>query len=96
MREASDASTLVTDLITGRPARLIRNKITDDLVASSLEAVSFPAQMSLIAPLGAAGDREVTALFAGQSAALAKDSNAASFVESLGQETTRRLHAVHD
>ena len=96
VREATDASTVVTHMITGRPARLIRNKLTDDLVASALEAVSFPAQMSLIAPLGTAGDREVTALFAGQSAALAKDRNAASFVEALGQETTRRLHAFHD
>jgi nitronate monooxygenase len=96
VREASDASTVVTDMITGRPARLFRNKLTDDLVASALEAVSFPAQMSLIAPLGAAGDRAVTAFFAGQSAALAKDGNAASLVESLGQETTRRLRAFHD
>ena len=96
VREASDASTVVTDMITGRPARLFRNKLTDDLVASALEAVSFPAQMSLIAPLGAAGDRAVTAFFAGQSAALAKDGNAASLVVSLGQETTRRLRAFHD
>ena len=96
VREASDVATVVTDMITGRPARLIRNKLTDDLVGSALEAVSFPAQMSLTAPLGAVGDREMTALFAGQSAALAKDGNAAILVESLGQETTRRLHAFHD
>jgi nitronate monooxygenase len=96
LREANDACTVVTDMITGRPARYIRNRLTDDLIASGLEPVSFPAQMSLTAPLGPTGDREMTALFAGQSAALAKDTDAASFVESLGRETTRRLRVFHD
>ena len=91
LREASDAGTVVTDMITGRPARYIRNKLTDDLIASGLEPVSFPAQMSLTAPLGSTGDREVTALFAGQSAALARDGHAAALIETLAEETSRRL-----
>jgi nitronate monooxygenase len=93
LREASDACTVVTNMITGRPARYIRNKLTDDLIASGLEPVSFPAQMSLTAPLGPTGDRAVTALFAGQSAALAKDTQAAALVETLAEETSRRLSA---
>ena len=93
LREANDASTVVTDMITGRPVRSIRNRLTDDLIASGLEPVSFPAQMSLTAPLQAAGDRDFTMLIAGQSAALAKDTNAAALVESLAEETSRRLHA---
>jgi nitronate monooxygenase len=96
LREASDACTIATDMITGRSARFIRNKLTDDLIVSGLEAVSFPAQMSLTAPLGTTGEREMIALFAGQPATLATDINAASFVQSLGQETTRRLRAFHD
>src|SRR5690349_2489506 len=67
MREASDASTIVTDMITGRPARYIRNRLTDDLIASGLEPVSFPAQLSLTAPLETTGDREFTILLTGQS-----------------------------
>ena len=93
LRDASDACTVVTDMITGRPARYIRNKLTDDLITSGLEPVSFPAQMSLTAPLGPTGDIEVTALFAGQSAALAKDTHAAALVETLAEETSRRLSA---
>jgi nitronate monooxygenase len=96
LREASDSCTVVTDMITGRPARYMRNKLTDELIASGLEPVAFPAQMSLTAPLGATGDREVTALFAGQSAALAKDTNAAALVESLAEEASRRLQAFRD
>ena len=93
LREANDASTIVTDVITGRPARYIRNKLTDDLIASGLEPVAFPAQLSLTAPLGMTGDRDLTALFAGQSAALAKDTTAAVLVESLAEATSRRLGA---
>jgi nitronate monooxygenase len=95
LREATDDCTLVTDTITGRPARYIRNKLTDELIASGLKPVAFPAQLSLTAPLGATGDRELTALFAGQSAALARDTTAAEFVHSLAEETTRRLRAMN-
>ena len=83
-------------MITGRPAHYIRNKLTDDLMASGLEPVSFPAQLSLTAPLGATGDRELTALFAGQSASLARDTNAADLVQSLAEETSRHLRAFRD
>ncbi|HEY7552739.1 MAG TPA: nitronate monooxygenase family protein [Hyphomicrobiaceae bacterium] len=95
LREATDACTIVTDTITGRPARYISNKLTDDLIASGLNPVAFPAQLSLTAPLGATGDREFTALFAGQSAALARDTTAAELVRSLAEETTRRLRALN-
>jgi nitronate monooxygenase len=95
LRDATDDCTIVTDTITGRPARYIRNKLTDDLVASGLKPVAFPAQLSLTAPLGATGDRELAALFAGQSAALARDTTAAELVHSLAEETTRRLRAMH-
>jgi len=93
LREADDACTIVTDMITGRPARYIRNRLTDDLIASGLEPVSFPAQLSLTSPLETSGDREFTILLAGQSVALAKDTNAAALVESLAEETSRRLSA---
>ncbi len=95
LRDATDACTIVTDTITGRPARYIRNTLTDDLIASGLKPVAFPAQLSLTAPLGATGDRELAALFAGQSAALARDTTAAELVRSLAEETTRRLRAMN-
>jgi nitronate monooxygenase len=91
--QADDACTFVTDMITGRPARFIRNKLTDDLVASGLKPMPFPVQLSVTLPLGASGDRELTALFSGQSAALTKETTAAELVESLAEETSRRLRA---
>jgi len=68
---------------------------TDDLIASGLKPVAFPAQLSLTGPLGATGDSELAALFASQSAALARDTTAAELVQSLAEETTRRLRAMN-
>ena len=90
---ADDASTVVTDVISGRPCRYIRNKLIDDLAASGLTPLPVPAQQSLTARLGDTGDREWTALTAGQSAALARAMKAAELVEQLADETTRRLRA---
>ena len=93
LREPTDACTLVTDMISGRPARYVKNGLIDDLVASELRPVAFPGQYSLTAPLGRTGDRELTALFAGQSAALAKDTNAGTLVASLAKATSECLRA---
>lgn len=93
LREPTDACTVVTDMITGRPARYIKNKLVEDLLASDLRPVTFPAQLSLTAPLGNTGDRELTALFAGQSAALARDTTAGTLVESLAEATSDCLRA---
>ena len=90
---ADDASTVVTDLISGRPCRYIHNRLIDDLVGSGLEPPPVPAQYSLTRPLDAGGDREWTVLTSGQSAALARATTAAELVERLADETTRRLRA---
>jgi len=59
----------------------------------SLKPLPIPAQLSLTFPLGAAGDSDWAVLWSGQSAALAKDTNAAELVQRLAEETTRRLRA---
>ncbi len=93
LREPTDACTVVTDVITGRPARYMKNKLVEDLMASDLKPVAFPGQFSLTAPLGPTGDWELTALFAGQSAALARDTTAGALVESLADATSKCLSA---
>src|ERR1051325_11094290 len=93
LAEASDASTVVTDVISGRACRYIRNKLIDDLVESGLTPLPVPAQQSLTRPLGKTGHHDWTALTSGQSAALAKHTNAAELVEQLAEETGKRLRA---
>lgn len=90
---ADDSSTVVTDVISGRACRYIRNRLIDDLVASGLQPLPVPAQQSLTRKLGDSGEREWTALTSGQSAALTRAMNAAELVERLAEETTRRLRA---
>jgi nitronate monooxygenase len=90
---ADDACTVVTDVVSGRACRYIRNRMIDELVASGLQPLPVPAQQSLTQPLAASGDREWTPLTAGQSAALARDTNAAELVERLAEETSRCLRA---
>ena len=93
LAEASDDCTIVTDVISGRPCRYIRNKLIDDLVESGLKPLPVPAQQSLTRPLSNSGDREWTALTAGQSAGLSNDKHAAELVQRLADETTHRLRA---
>jgi hypothetical protein len=45
-------------------------------------------------PLAESGDRELTPLFSGQSAALARDTHATELVQRLAEETDQRLRAL--
>jgi nitronate monooxygenase len=93
LSDASDDCTVVTDVISGRPCRYIRNKMIDDLAKSGLKPLPVPAQQSLTRPLGASGDRDWTTLTSGQSAALSRDRHAAGLVQRIADETVRRLRA---
>jgi nitronate monooxygenase len=90
---AGDDCTVVSDVISGRPCRYIRNRMLDELAASGVQPLPVPAQQSLTQPLAASGAPDWMALTCGQSAALATDTNAADLVERLAEETTRRLRA---
>lgn len=93
LAEATDSCTVVTDVISGRPARYIRNRLLDDLMQSGLQPLPIPKQLSLTMPLGSSGDRELTALFAGQSAGMVRHRTAADLVETLAQDALRRLRS---
>jgi len=93
LAEAGDADTVVTPVISGRPARFIRNRLIDDLAEPGAEPLPFPAQASLTHPLAAGGDRELTALYAGQSAALTRALSAEELVRTLAEEAAESLRA---
>jgi hypothetical protein len=59
----------------------VKNKLIEDLLTSDLGPVEFPARLGLTSPLGDTGDKELTALFAGQSAALARDTTAGTLLD---------------
>jgi len=88
---ASDADTLVSPVISGRPARLVRNRLIDEL--QDAEPLPFPAQLSLTWPLRSTGDPALNALFSGQSAALTRAMPAGDLVRTLAAEAGERLKA---
>jgi nitronate monooxygenase len=86
LRNASAEATTITRAFSGRPARALRNRITEELG----DALPYPAQLSLSAPLGAAsvkqGSGELLAMWAGQAAPLAREMPAAELVARLSEE----------
>jgi nitronate monooxygenase len=94
LAEADDASTVVSEMVTGRPARMIRNRLVDELAASGLATLPFPAQLSLTGRLAASGDPQLDILMSGQSAALTREMGAAELVQSLAEQIGARLSAV--
>jgi nitronate monooxygenase len=83
-------STTITRAISGRPARAIRNRITE---RRGDEPLPFPAQLSLTGPLGAAaaerGSAAFLAMWAGQGAPLASELPAGEVVAGIVAEAER-------
>ena len=96
LADVADTSTLVTDVISGRPARFIRNQIVETLSAPGAAPLPFPAQSTLTAALDATGDGDVLTVLAGQSAALAREMPADDLVNTLAEETTLCLEGFVD
>lgn len=90
LRAARDSNTVVTDVLSGRPARFMKNELIARLEGET--PVPFPAQLSLTGPLGAGGSPALSPVFAGQSAALGRPLPAAALVETLARETEVHLN----
>jgi len=86
--EVSDHATVVTKLFSGRPARAIRNHLTEGLHDVEGKAAPFPTQRGMVAPLTAAsaktGRAEFMQMWSGQAAKLSKP-------EPAGEKTTRLM-----
>jgi nitronate monooxygenase len=93
LAQAGDESTRVTRLHSGKPARAIRNRLLDELADAEEHIAPYPAQRSLVAPLGGKGDGAYMALWAGQNVGLTREMPAADLVRTLAQETAARLKA---
>jgi nitronate monooxygenase len=86
---AADETT-ITRAFSGRPARAVRNRVSEALAGE--EVLPFPLQRDLTLPLAEGGDpAEVLAMWLGQAAPLATKRPAAEVVEALVAEADRRL-----
>jgi nitronate monooxygenase len=93
LNSAADEDTRLTKVFTGRSARTLRNRLIDEM--GDMEALEFPAQLSLTLPLfqanSEAARRAFLPLWAGQAAPLVRDLPAATFIETLVAESQGRL-----
>ena len=90
---SEDAGTVVSTVVSGRPARFIKNRLIEELSRPGAEPLPFPAQLSVTYPLEASGDRDFMGLYAGQSVALTREMPAADLIQTLAAETSQRLRA---
>lgn len=85
---ATAEDTRVTRVFTGRPARALRCRLTDEV--TDADALAFPLQASLLAPIWGVDDDKVRSAFmpfwAGQSVALMREMAASELVEKLAAE----------
>ena len=91
LSNAQEASTILTNLISGVHARFIKNRLIEELQKPGVKPLPFPAQYSLTLPLGETGDKEFTDLLSGQSVALTREMSAADLVHTLAEETGKCL-----
>ncbi|CAA9534771.1 MAG: Enoyl-[acyl-carrier-protein] reductase [FMN], partial [uncultured Thermoleophilia bacterium] len=87
LRTLVETDTVVTDVVTGRPARWVRNRVVDALAAADA-SLGWPRQGQAVADVRAAAARagraDLLPMLAGQSAGLVDDAHdAAAIVRSL-------------
>jgi nitronate monooxygenase len=95
LAKADADSTAVTNLMTGKPARGIVNRVMAEVGPLSDHAPAFPHAATALAPLRAAAEKngsgEFTPMWSGQAASLAETLPAAELTRKLADDALRRI-----
>lgn len=95
LASAGDNDTVITNVMTGRPARGIYNRLMREVGPVSSDAPAFPHAATPLSPLKTAAEKlgrtDFTNLWAGQSVALGRDMAAADLTRTLAQEALQRF-----
>ena len=98
LKNARDDGTAVTNLMTGRPARGILNRVMREVGPISDIAPEFPLAAGALAPLRAKaeaqGSGDFSPLWAGQAASLGKELPAAELTRHLAEQALEHLRAL--
>ena len=93
--QATDETTYVTNLFTGRPARGVLNRLMREIGPMSVDAPAFPTAGGALAPLRAkaegAGRGDFTNQWAGQAARLSPHLPAGELTQALAADALERL-----
>jgi nitronate monooxygenase len=95
LAQALDDSTVITNVMTGRPARGVANRVMREVGPISPDAPAFPHAATGLAPLKAAAEKlgrvDFTNLWAGQAVRLGRDMPAAELTRALAGSALARL-----
>jgi nitronate monooxygenase len=95
LAQARDDSTVITNVMTGRPARGVANRVMREVGPISPEAPIFPHAATSLAPLKAAAEKlgkvDFTNLWAGQAIRMGRDMPAAELTRALAAGAQERF-----
>lgn len=95
---AQDDGTVLTNVFTGRPARALVNRLVREQGPITGDAPPFPLASGAVAPLRAEAERrnsgDFSPLWAGQAAALAPETDAASLTRALSENAQALLRRL--
>jgi len=95
LAQAGDDSTVITNVMTGRPARGVANRAMREIGPVSPDAPAFPHAATGLAPLKAAAERlgrvDFTNLWAGQAVRLGRETPAAELTRALAGAALARM-----
>ncbi|MBR0715669.1 nitronate monooxygenase family protein [Bradyrhizobium liaoningense] len=98
LAEAGDVSTVITNVMTGRPARGVYNRVMREVGPVSPDAPVFPHAATALGPLKAAAEKqgrvEFTNLWAGQAIGLGREVPAAELTRDLAKTALARLKTL--
>jgi nitronate monooxygenase len=98
LRRARGDATLLTNVITGRPARALANRLALELGPIAEAAPDFPLPMGELPPLRARAERQgrsdFTPLWSGQAAPLATEMPARALTLKMAQDAIRRFREL--
>src|SRR4029077_14093985 len=98
LAQAKDDTTVVTNVMTGRPARGVANRVMREVGPISPDAPAFPHAATALGPLKAAAEKlgkvDFTNLWAGQAVGCRRAWRAAERTRMLAQAALKRLSAL--
>jgi nitronate monooxygenase len=95
---ARDDSTVLTNVMTGRPARGLVNRVMREVGPISPDAPAFPHAATALAPLKAAAEKlgkvDFTNLWVGQAVRLGRDIPAAELTRAIAADALARMRRL--
>jgi nitronate monooxygenase len=98
LAQAHDDSTVITNVMTGRPARGVANRVMREVGPVSPDAPAFPHAATSLGPLKAAAEKlgkvDFTNLWAGQAVRMGREMPATELTRALAGAALARLQAL--